>query len=123
MRRKRSPKQQRTDHLDSLWRRLIHSRGPCVFIGENVGGKPHVCKGPIQAMHGIPRGRYRTRWHPDNGWPGCASGHYFYTLNKEEWTYWLLKRWGYEKFVAMWALANSKDPIDYEAVERGMLGG
>jgi hypothetical protein len=87
---------------DKLWSLIVRSKGYC----EVRQWFPHVCKGPLQAMHGIPRTYKATRWNLLNGFSGCAGCHLYLTWHPEEWSRYLVKAWGPEVFEELWVVAR-----------------
>lgn len=126
---------------DKAWADYIKRGGKCMFAGqplamlpylpfdddEEGGGwandcegpqwDPHVCKGYLQAMHGIPKGPYPSaRYELWNGFPGCAAAHVYYTHRPELWTLFLQKQWGADVFAERMRAANHPAKHDYDAV-------
>jgi hypothetical protein len=78
--------QRRPDPLATERFKQVVSRGPCIALG--LPG--HVCEGPLQAMHIVPRQTLRRRgledleWDPDNGVNGCYRAHRRHDLAVEK---------------------------------------
>ena len=100
-----------------LWGKVIRAKGPCVFTGKLVGRKWHErCDTPLQGMHCLPKGAYPAlRLHLENGLPGCAEIHMYYTCHPEEFGLFLRQYWGEDKTEEMLTLARTQIKIDYEA--------
>jgi hypothetical protein len=97
---------------DELWSKLVkHGKG-C----EIQQYHPHECKGPLEAMHGIPRTFAATRWNLLDGFAGCSAAHLYFTRRPELWSAILLEAWGYETFRELWSIARAMKPVDMAAV-------
>jgi hypothetical protein len=84
---------------NELWSRWIRRGARCEFIGQRFGQatytEPHVCRGPLQAMHGFGKKAYPSvRYAPWNGFCGCAAAHSYFTWRAPEWENYLRGRWG-----------------------------
>jgi hypothetical protein len=121
---------------DRLWSELIRRQGRCVFEGQILSrgiddddwpdlaplepgwaNHPHVCVGPLQAMHGIPKGPYPSaRYKLWNGFTGCSGAHVYYTHRPELWVLWLQSRWGDALYAERLRAANYPAKHDYEQV-------
>lgn len=55
----------------------------------------------LQAMHGVSRGKYATRWDPANAWAGCVPCHFGFTNDDNAWTLWMEERIGPETLGAL----------------------
>lgn len=115
--KKRSRGKRATDkailaRCDKLWSLIVRSKGYC----EVRQWFPHVCKGPLQAMHGIPRTYKATRWNLLNGFAGCAGAHLYLTWRPEEWSRYLVKAWGPEAFEELWVTARRLAKPDAAAI-------
>jgi hypothetical protein len=136
---------------DRLWSELIRKPGRCVFEGQILsrgvdaeyipcGGceceecldarldgdswaqLPHVCKGQLQAMHGIAKGPYPSaRYKLWNGFCGCQGAHVYYTHRPELWVLWLQSRWGDALYAERLRAANHPAKHDYAAIAQGLL--
>ena len=92
----------------------------CRFAGMEVGGKLHVCKGPLQAMHGYPKRAYpAVRYDLRNLWAGCAGAHSYFTYRGEMWGQFIADEWGEDLTREMRNLALLNTKLDMaEVVER-----
>lgn len=117
--RARKPKVAGADkRADALWSVLVKRGKRCFFAGRILHGKIHECGGWLEAMHGIPRGYYGTRWLLDNGFCGCRDLHHYFSRRKEEWAFQLSIEWGAEKFKTLWDIARqnrTKEPAKWLA--------
>jgi hypothetical protein len=81
---------------DSLFSKLIRSRGRCEHCGSGDW---------LQCAHGFSR-RYRAvRFDERNAWVLCRSCHVFYTHRPLEWDGWMRDRMGVELYEEIRALA------------------
>lgn len=111
---------------DALWSELVKRGRGCFFAGRMLHGKPHECGGPLEAMHGIPRGYYGTRWSPENGFAGCRDLHHYFSRRKEEWSFQLAVEWGDDMFRTMWEIARNnrtKEPVKWLKYLQGFAIG
>lgn len=109
---------------DQLWSKLIKRAGACEFQrpGALSDYRPHVCRGALQSMHGIPRTYRATRWEPINGFAGCQAVHWYYTVRKEEWTAFLHWAWGEDVFTELWRQAREMKKPDMTQVVENLKG-
>ena len=114
--RRKGKKASLARQADALWSKIVKRKGGCDFAGFDIGYKPHVCRGALQAMHGIPRTYRATRWLPVNGFKGCQAAHWYYTVRKEEWSYFLLHAWGEPVFNELWRIARGMEKQDLSVV-------
>lgn len=99
---------------DRLFSLKIRERGQC-----ELGDPPH--NGALQCCHAFSRRFLTIRWNDNNAFCGCAKHHQFYSNNPDQWSWWLLDRWGQERYDAMRALAQqTTQKIDLEAVYEGL---
>lgn len=125
---------------DRLWAQVIKRDGRCVFEGQilsrgedsdNVAWDmssprwtdvPHVCRGQLQAMHGIAKGPYPSaRYKLWNGLCGCQGAHVYYTHRPELWVLWLQSRWGDALYAERLRDANYPAKHDYEQIAAKLM--
>ena len=114
MKRTKTPQQLRMalgKKCDRLFSELIRSRGECELRGTAE------CRGVLQCCHGFSR-RFRSlRWDERNAFAGCAGCHLYFTKRPDEWTWWLLDRWGSTLYFELKNLALAGAKPDLEAIE------
>ena len=115
-RRRQSKMAKLARYADILWAKIVKHAGRCWFAGSTLGRQPHVCRGGLQAMHGIPRTYRATRWLPINGFAGCQAVHMYFTHRPWEWMAYLVEAWGQEVFQELWRKARSHEKPDLEVV-------
>jgi hypothetical protein len=115
-RRRKGEKAMLIREADRLWARVVKQEGKCWFAGSKLGRNDHICRGWLQAMHGIPRTYRATRWLPINGFAGCQAVHMYFTHRPEEWSAYLVEAWGPEVFQELWHKARSHEIPDIKAV-------
>lgn len=95
---------------DALWAQIVKRAGVCDFSAQGLFPTeyPHECLGPLQAMHGISRRYYPTRWLPMNGFAGCARVHLGYSMHPQEWDRFLVKAWGFAVWEELWTTVESR---------------
>lgn len=93
---------------DALWAQIVKRAGVCDFSAQGLfsGYYPHSCFGSLQAMHGISRRYYGTRWLPINGFSGCQKTHLYYSMRPQEWDRFLVESWGVPVWDELWAEAR-----------------
>jgi hypothetical protein len=96
---------------DALWSQVVKLPQKCNIQGVYQ----HECKGPLEAMHMIPRTFAATRWLPINGACGCSAAHLYFTRRPELWSAVCLDLWGVEVFRELWSMARAMKPVDMEA--------
>jgi len=100
-----------------MWADRIKQDQQCFFAGKMVGGKRHVCKGYLQAMHCFGKKAYpASRFELWNGICGCAAAHTYYTYHPVEWTHWLMDHWGEELYWEHYQIARGVAHVDLEGV-------
>ena len=106
---KRPNKTAQLRKADSLFSKLIRSRGCC----EQCGSREW-----LQCAHGFSR-RYRAvRFDERNAWALCRSCHVFFTHRPLEWDGWMRKAMGAELYeeVRTLALTGPKPDLGAEVV-------
>lgn len=126
LRRKQADERAREHRLntekeaDKAFSRFIRSRdGKCMDPREG-----HVCKGPLQCMHGFSRRYSRIRFDPRHCWAGCMGSHRFWGLRPEEWTEEMKRRMGIGMYEYLRAFALESKPVrhNYRAiVDKGFV--
>lgn len=102
---------------DRLFSLAIRERGAC-----ELGPAPHA--GPLQCCHGFSRRFLSIRWNPANAWAGCAKHHQFFTNNPDRWSWFLLDKWGQDRFDVMREMAQQTAvKVDLEGVYAQLTGG
>jgi hypothetical protein len=91
--------------LDSLWGRLVRSKGACEVCGKTEG---------LQAAHGFSRRYGPTRWVLLNGFALDHGCHVRYTHDPLGWDVFLRKQWGETVYEELRQLALSGGRPDYE---------
>ncbi len=109
--KRRTPAAAIKRRCDELWSKIVKAGGVCELQAQ----WPHECKGPLEAMHMIPRTFAATRWLPIDGVAGCSGAHLYWTRRPEAWSAHCLELWGYEVFKELWAKARAMQPVDMEA--------
>lgn len=115
--KKRAARKTLVRQCDKLWSDLVRGKGYCVL---GIESPAHVCKGAIQAMHGLSRRYQGTRWELVNGFPGCQAAHFYWTKEPMAWTRWLIERWGLSFYDQMWRQAQAGKPKDMNAVKTAL---
>lgn len=94
---------------DALWAQIVRRPGVCDFDGCGLfpDAYDHECFGSLQAMHGISRRYYGTRWLLINGFCGCQRVHLFYTMRPQEWDRFLVAAWGLRVWEELWSRART----------------
>lgn len=120
---KRLSKKALKRQCDQLWSELVKRYGRCFFLGREVNGKEHTtCVGGLQAMHLISRRFHATRWDLDNGLPGCAGVHMWYTCNPEAWGLFLARYLGIGVYEGMLTRARDGAKPDLREVLARLQG-
>jgi hypothetical protein len=106
--KKRRPKRGvRERDLDSMFSRIIRSRGSCELCGSIDR---------IQCAHLVSRAYRAVRWDEDNAWCLCASCHTRYTHRPVEWALLLEERLGLEQVQALRRRALEYGKPDYRKI-------
>jgi len=101
---------------DRLFSLEIRSRGEC------ESGRP-THNGGLQCAHGFSRRYLTIRWNPNNAWAFCAGCHTYYTARPDEWSFWLMDKWGRALHSVMRGMAEQTQvKVDMEAVYAELNG-
>lgn len=96
--RKTKRRANRTKGCDTIFGRIIRSRGACENCGRTTG---------LQAAHGFSR-RYRAvRWDERNCFCLDAGCHLYYTMRPLEWDDWMRERLGIDLYYELRLLATT----------------
>lgn len=95
-RRRKGDKTRQRDLCDTLFGKLVRSRGGCIRCGR---------LDDLQCAHGFSRSYYATRWDERNAFPACRGCHLYYTVRPLEWDCFLHETWGDDLYAELRALA------------------
>jgi hypothetical protein len=111
-RRKKGPKTLLMEECDTLFSKVIRSRGTC------ESGRMSEHNGSLQCAHGFSRSYRATRWIEEQCFALCSGCHTYYTHRPIEWDDWMRARLG-ERYEPIRVLAlTGRNPDLGEVVEK-----
>jgi len=107
----------RISPLDRLFSKMIRRRDG--FRCQRCGAQHAENSMGLHAAHIFGRGRYSTRFHPDNVWSLCYGCHAFIDSHPHDKIAWGMKKLGTKKYNALRRLSDQ--PARFGQVERRRL--